>query len=81
MSQKLRRPILLVGVTGSPAIAEGPVKCRGGGEHILLPRGRVSPFVSDIVLRRLPENTEPIRNTVEMHSAHSHPTNPNPLLP
>lgn len=54
MSQKLRLPNLLVGVTGSPAAAVGTVKCGAGGHAPRRLPGGVNPFVSDIVRRRLP---------------------------
>lgn len=68
MSQKLRRPILLVGVTGSPTTAVGTEKCKEGGAA-RTPAGRVSPLVSDIVRRRLPESKAPIRAIAKMHMA------------
>lgn len=63
MSQKLRRPSLFVGVTGSPELGEGAeVKCRGGGQLLPgPPLARARPLVSDMVLLRPPGETKQIR--------------------
>lgn len=55
MSQKLRRPILLVGVTGSPATTVDEVKCRGWGQT-LPPASWMRSLVSVIILHRFPES-------------------------
>lgn len=63
MSQKLRRPSLFVGVTGSPELGEGAeVKCRGGGQLLPgPPLARARPLVSDMVLLRPPAETKQIK--------------------
>lgn len=69
MSQKLRRPSLLVGVTGSPGLAEGAeVKCRGGGQLLPAPPVPMArPLVSDMVLLRPAVKTE---QTVHFRAFH-----------
>lgn len=69
MSQKLRRPSLLVGVTGSPELDEGAeVKCKGGGQLLPAPPvARARPLVSDMVLLRPPVETERIRLSRASH--------------
>lgn len=69
MSQKLRRPSLLVGVTGSPELDEGAeVKCNGGGQLLLAPLvARARPLVSDMVLLKPPVKREQIRLSRASH--------------